>query len=146
MLTQEEADILIKVLKSIKDPNLFIFPKHHGQARIDVVSNKTKDQFIVTVNRKTYRISKCSYQERHATGEVLLRLDIDAGIHSNPDDTLVPSPHLHIYREGFGDRWAIPLPEDFSVTDELDEWLIQFLGYCRIVNADALALPKELNL
>ena len=148
MLTQMEADKLMQVLKSINDPGLFLFPNHHGQAKLDVVSKESKDRFIVTVNRKSCRITKCSYQERYASGEneILLRLDLDSGSHSNPDDTVVPSPHLHVYREGLGDSWALPVPEFFRVTDELSEWLIQFLEYCRIVNVQALAIPKELGI
>ncbi len=148
MLTQREANRLIEVLKSIKDPGLFIFPNHRAQARINVVSNSTKDRFLVTVNRKAFRATKCSYQELYSSGdnEILFRLDVDSSPHCNPDDTVVESPHLHVYREGFGDSWAIPLPENFPITEGLDEWLIQFLEYCRIVNANALALPKELGL
>jgi Family of unknown function (DUF6978) len=41
--------------------------------------------------------------------------------------------HLHLYREGYGDRWAMPLPpERFS--DAGDPWLL-LLEFMQFVNA-----------
>lgn len=39
-----------------------------------------------------------------------MRLDLDGPPHRNPDDEVIPCPHLHIYREGYGDKWATPAP------------------------------------
>ena len=39
-----------------------------------------------------------------------MRLDIEGPPHRNPDGQEVPCPHLHIYREGYGDKWAVPAP------------------------------------
>ena len=36
-----------------------------------------------------------------------MRLDLDGPMHRNPDGEEIPCPHLHIYREGYGDKWAI---------------------------------------
>jgi hypothetical protein len=37
-----------------------------------------------------------------------MRLDLDGPPHRNPDDEEIPWPHLHVYREGYGDKWASP--------------------------------------
>lgn len=62
----------------------------------------------------------------------LVRLDFGGAPHRNPDDVEVSSPHLHVYREGFGDKWAIPLPPIF--TNPMDAWLTltEFMRYCNI--------------
>jgi hypothetical protein len=57
----------------------------------------------------------------------------DAVYERNPDDGEIPCPHLHLYREGNGDRWATPLPaERFS--DAGDPWLL-LLEFMQFVNA-----------
>jgi hypothetical protein len=43
---------------------------------------------------------------------VLVRLDLGGAPHRNRDDEEIGVPHLHLYREGFGDKWATPLPSD----------------------------------
>lgn len=64
---------------------------------------------------------------------VLARLDFNAP-HRNPDDSEVSVPHLHLYREGYGDRWAIEVPPGL-LKDPSDAWqvLLDFMAYCAIV-------------
>ena len=66
--------------------------------------------------------------------EILLRLDIDGPTHENPDGTEVACPHLHIYREGYGDKWAQPIPASFTDPTNLVLVLMEFLQYCRVQN------------
>jgi len=45
----------------------------------------------------------------------------------------MPCPHLHLYREGFGDKWAVPIPID-KFTDLNDHWktLNEFMDFCAV--------------
>ena len=64
---------------------------------------------------------------------VLVRLDFGGSEHRNPDDSEIESPHLHLYREGYGDKWAVPLPDgDFTDTANLMNMLADFMRYCNI--------------
>ena len=65
---------------------------------------------------------------------VLVRLDFGGPPHRNPDDTEVGVPHLHVYREGFGDKWAMTVPKD-KFPDLADLWqtLQDFMGYCNVI-------------
>lgn len=62
-----------------------------------------------------------------------MRLDLGGAPHRNPDDEEIMSPHLHICREGFGDKWAIAVPDD-AFRDLTDIWatLEDFLRFCNI--------------
>jgi uncharacterized protein DUF6978 len=52
----------------------------------------------------------------------------------------IPCPHLHLYREGYGDRWAVPLPaERFS--DAGDPWLL-LLEFMQFVN---ITVPPDIR-
>jgi hypothetical protein len=109
-------------------------------------------------------VSKCTYQERYAVIEILLRLDIDGPPHQNPDGVDVPCPHLHVYREGYGAKWAMPLPADFTNPSDLvvihydrllsmtgqdhfpwsrDETLVRHAGHHRHQRADHADLPSH---
>ena len=54
---------------------------------------------------------------------------------TNPDGVEVPSPHMHLYREGFGDKWAVPLPRDkFPNVADLWQMLDDFMRFCNVVD------------
>lgn len=64
---------------------------------------------------------------------VLARIDIGGAPHRNPDDTELPCPHIHLYREGFGDRWAFPVnPDEFADTTDPWQTLMDFLRFCNV--------------
>jgi len=45
----------------------------------------------------------------------------------------VPCPHIHLYREGFGDKWAYALPKEFAQPDDIWRTLGEFMRFCHIV-------------
>jgi hypothetical protein len=65
---------------------------------------------------------------------VLVRLDFGGAPHRKPDGEEVGSLHLHLYREGFGDKWAVPAPEGYF-RDLANPWqmLDDFMLYCNVV-------------
>ena len=69
----------------------------------------------------------------------LVRLDFGGPPHTNPDGEEISTPHLHVYRENYGDRWAIPLPEE-QFNDLADTWttLQDFMGFCQITEPPRL--------
>ncbi|MDR1798121.1 MAG: hypothetical protein LBR44_11945 [Clostridiales Family XIII bacterium] len=140
MLTQAEADNLIAMLKTIERPTAFRFPLAGEQKTVDAVSGDGRERFLFDVNRSHIKLSKCTYQNRYRKDTVLLRLDIGRGPHNNPDGSSVDCPHLHIYKEGYEDRWAYALPAGFTADENLITKLIEFLKYCNVENIDALPM------
>ena len=143
MLTQKEADTLIEMLKSIQDSdNPLSFPTPGSAEKLFLQSEDGKCEFIVDINRKGYVhiLKKCTYQGRYQKSIALLRLDIGAAEHTNPDGTIVSENHIHVYREGAGDKWAYELPEEFIHPDDLVQTTIDFLKYFNAQNADSLEI------
>jgi hypothetical protein len=65
---------------------------------------------------------------------VLLRLDLDGPPHRNPDGVELPCPHLHVYREGYGDKWAMGAPVDrYPDTADLFSTCEAFMRDCNII-------------
>ena len=83
--------------------------------------------------RAQIKLTKATYQNRARQAIILMRLDLDGPPHRNPDETEIPCPHLHVYREGFGDRWATAAPVDrYANTLDLFSTCEAFLQHCNI--------------
>lgn len=136
MLTQMEADNLLAMRKQLVQPGPILFPIPGELLKLDARSVDGREAFIIDVNRKgRIRATKCTYQERYSITEILLRLDIDGPPHDNPDGTTLPCPHLHVYREGWADKWATPLPASrFADLTDLAQTLHDFLAFCNILD------------
>ena len=95
----------------------------------------------IYIKRGKRNINKCSFNVVYNKSIILLRLDIEPGrIHQNPDGQDVPNPHLHIYREGYDDRYAIPAPESFVDMGNLAQALYDLLGYSNVINRDEVEI------
>lgn len=134
VLTQEEAEKLLAMVKVLASQKDIKFPLPGEYLYLDAQSVDGRIKFIIDVNRKgRINVRKCTYQTRFQKTICLLRVDLDGPDHINPDGEIVPCPHIHIYREGYGSSWAYPLslhiktnPRDLATT------LSDFLEYNNI--------------
>lgn len=102
------------------------------------------DRFLLDLERGLKKRARLKYQARAHKVCVLARLDLDGPAHRNPPNgphrpnERLEGHHLHLYREGFGDRVAyfpheVPgfaVPADGSHVS----WLIAFLTYCGVTH------------
>ena len=120
-LTQAEADTLIAMEKHRCSEETWTFPMRWG---IDLHSDSVhRWAGAVPARHERGRIdfSKVKMQNRGRQIVVLVRLDLGG------------PPHVHVYREGYGDKWAFPVPGD-RFRDVGDVWktLDDFFGYCNV--------------
>lgn len=135
MLTQVEAERLIGLSKKLEQPKPINVVSPGEKLSLSACSLDRREQFLMDMNRGRINLSKCSWQERYRQSEVLIRLDVEGPPHRNPDDEVIATPHLHIYREGFGTKWAMELPDGiFGDLTDLARTLHDFLSYCNVVN------------
>jgi hypothetical protein len=135
-LTQAEADALISMEKHRVDEERHIFPMGGKSLILALQSADKREQFFLDLSRGRIDLAKVKMQNRARQVVVLVRLDLAGGPHRNPDGEEVPCPHLHLYREGFADKWAVHLPPD-RFPDPGDIWATfgQFMAYCNITRA-----------
>jgi hypothetical protein len=133
-LTQAEADALIALAKYRVDGKEWNYPGLGGHISVPLFSADRREQFMLDMRRGRIDLTKGTHQNRARQVIVLVRLDFGGSPHRNPDDEEVGTPHLHLYREGLGDKWAVPLPAD-RFTNLNDTWqtLDDFMRYCNIV-------------
>jgi len=133
-LTQSEADALIAMEKHRADDELWSYPDLGGSISVPLVSANRREHFFLDVSRRRIDLAKGTYQNRGRQVIVLVRLDFGGPPHRNPDGEEVGSPHLHLYREGYGDKWAFLAPTDrFPRLEKPWETLEDFMRYCHIV-------------
>jgi len=132
-LSQTEADALITMQKHRTDDRAYDFPDLGGVIIVPLISADRRESFLLDVSRGHIDLAKVKYQNRARQVVVLVRLDLAGAPHRNPDDSEIPCPHLHIYREGFGHRWAFAVPAD-KFPNMADPWetLGDFMKYCNI--------------
>jgi hypothetical protein len=143
MLTDAEALHLLNVLKYFVDTATINFPGPTESIQHELKTEDGRESFLVDVNRKgRIELTKCTFLNRYQVSEILLRLDINGPTHENPDGEEVPCPHLHIYREGYADKWAFPIePDKYGDPTDLVRTFRDFLRYCNVMNTPAIQRP-----
>lgn len=133
-LTQYEADALLALEKQYVGNERFSYPALGGTLRLPLYSLDKREEFSLDITRSRVLLEKNTFQTRGRKTVVLARLDLGGAPHRNPDGEEILCPHLHLYREGFGDKWAMPLPDVFTGIDDAMDLLTVFMDYCSIVN------------
>ena len=147
MLSQAQADSLRTMPKRLLTPGGIGLPSAGDRMTWEAESLDHREKFLIDANRRgKIVLHRCTYQERYRVVDILARLDVGGTLHTNPNVEKVPlamffdfngitlpCPHLHVYVEGFDDRWAIPAPKkNFPNIGDLTATLESFLRYCGI--------------
>ena len=132
-LTQAEANALSAMEKYRVNEDRNLFPMRGESLSLPLRSIDGREQFQLDLSRGNINLKKVKMQNRGRQIVVLVRLDLGGAPHRNPDGKEIPVPHLHLYREGYGDKWAFPVPAE-KFPDVSDVWatLEQFMRYCNI--------------
>lgn len=136
VLEQSEADRLLDARKWFSR-TVGVIDLHPGvEQEYRLRSSVPQEVFHLDVRRNSVRLSKVTYQHRVRVEVRLARLDLGGSPHRNPPPNYdrIPTPHLHLYREGYGDKWAYPLGSFDFVTDPTDysRTLREFCDWCNI--------------
>ena len=133
-LTQAEAEALIALEKRRVDTTEWNYPDFGGRVTVPLVSVDGREAFLLDLRRARINLTKGTYQNRGRQVVVLARLDFGGTPHRNPDGEEIGSPHIHLYREGFGDKWAFPVPSNhFTYLDDPWQILEDFMRFCKVV-------------
>ena len=133
-LTQAEADALVAMTKRRADERRYDYPFAGERVTVPLVSIDHRESFLLDLRRARIDLVKGTYQNRARQVVVLVRLDFGGPPHRNPDGQKIGTPHLHVYREGYGDKWARSVPDD-QFDDLGDPWrtLEDFMRFCYVV-------------
>ena len=133
MLTQTEADQFMQMVKHFVRPPATITIPPGADDTYELAGPNNRETFLLDVWRGTLRLSKLKYQNRVQTAVILVRLDVDGAPHTNPDGEKLLATHMHLFKEGFDDRWAHPVDHaKFSMPSDPGTTFHEFCAFCKI--------------
>lgn len=132
-ISQTEADDLLAMEKISLSSDPINFPDLGGGVTVPLISTDGSEEFLLDVRRNRINVRKGTYQNRARTVLILARLDVGGAPHRNPDGQEVGCPHLHVYREGFGDKWAVDATSLIGANATHWSAYQWFLSHCNIV-------------
>ena len=131
-LTQNRANALIQMEKRPITNTRWLYPGRGGNLKIELRSVDGRERFLFDVTAGRISLRKASYQTRWRRTTVLIRLCVNGPTHRNPDGQLLGNTHLHVYREGYHDKYAIPVPNTFVDLNDQSRVLQDFCAFCNI--------------
>lgn len=133
MLTQAEANQFMQMAKHFVLAPASISIPPGTDVTYELASLDNREKFLLDVWRGTLRLTKLRFQSRVRTIVVLVRLDVDGAPHTNPDGQKLTGTHLHLFREGYEDKWAYPVdPKVFTVLSDPGTTFQEFCSFCKI--------------
>lgn len=109
-LSQQEADRLIALIKETVDTMLRLPAAGQKHRRFSVIATDGPEVFDIQPYQGALEPQKQHFTALLDTPKIrLMHLCINGRKHRNPDGTVIGGTHLHIYREGFSDSYAIPI-------------------------------------
>lgn len=137
-MTDIEFKQLMAIQKHVID-DIIILPKQgEVSVSVNVVSDSTSDVFSIDLDRRgTITLSKKKLQERYLNEPVgMVRLEIDAPPHINPNGRRLSRNHIHIYSEKYGMSMAYELDEIsntlFRNIYDFNSVFYDFFEFCNI--------------
>jgi hypothetical protein len=132
-ITQTEFDFLIKLEKVFDDPEtpIQLGPAPiHWSRQLNATTNK--EAFLFDFYRGSFELCRYTYNKRYRQTIILLRYE-SGGRHTNPDGQSFEGPHVHLYREGFGDKFAFPYTEIGVVEgDSMEGVFNKIMYFCNV--------------
>ena len=136
IIPQGEADHLLKIEKFSATGKNCDLPDTGGSIEYKFVCNDKEEEFVLNYTRSSIKLSKITHHLRMRKTIGLLRLDLDGPPHRNPDGKEIGPNHLHIYKEGYGLKYAMEIPRDipdyFTNIENSYQTLLDFLTYCNV--------------
>jgi hypothetical protein len=133
MLTQAEAEQFIQMAKHFVRPPASISVPPGVDETYELAALDDRERFLLDVWRGTFRLTKLKFQNRVRTVVVLVGLDVDGAPHTNPDGQRLSGTHLHLFREGYDDKWAYAVDgKAFTLLSDPGTTFQEFCAFCKI--------------
>jgi len=141
-VTQSEYEFLMRQDKIFEDNlnsiKLAPAPLHWTK---QINSLHSKETFNLDFYRGSFELTKYTINKRFRQIIILLRYD-NGGRHTNPDGVLFEGPHVHLYREGYNDKFAFPVEEiNVMVNDPLEDVFKKIMHFCNVKNLPPIEVP-----
>jgi hypothetical protein len=101
----------------------------------------TKEIFLLDFYRGSIELSKYTINKRYRQTIIMLRYD-NGGRHTNPGGVLFEGPHVHLYKEGYNDKFAFPVSEvSVTSTDTMEQVFKKIMHFCNVKQVPTIEVP-----
>jgi hypothetical protein len=139
-ITQTEFSRLLSLEKTFDAADTLILGPPPASWSRGLTAPSTRDKFILDFRRSGFEITKYSYNKRYRQTIIMVRY-CSTVRHTNPDGVTFDGPHVHLFREGFDDKFAFPVSEmGVDSGDAMDIVLIKLLRYCNVSGIPVIEL------
>lgn len=132
-LSQTEYEVVMALQKEFEDgiTPLLLGPGPVRWTR-QLFSPETHEEFILDYHKGNIAIEKFVVNHRYRQSIILLRY-CHTGRHTNPDGITLDGPHIHLYREGYADKFAFPAAEmGINISDDIQVIFRKVSQLCNI--------------
>lgn len=129
-MTDSDFKELMDLDKYFIRPESIKIPGEQEQKIYQLKSFTTEDNFIFDYDRRGRFELKYKEQLRFGKDVRLIRLEINAPTHMNPDGSIISRNHIHIYKEGYDLSWAYELHDIFPDAKQEISALYLFTAFC----------------
>lgn len=141
-ITQAEYDFLMGQDKAFND---LVSAIQLGPAPIqwtrELTALTNKETFLLDFYRGSFELSKYTINKRYRQTVIMLRYD-NGGRHTNPDGVLFEGKHVHLYKEGYNDKFAFPASEIGVVdTDTIETVFNKIMQFCNVKKIPTIEVP-----
>ncbi len=134
-ISELEAQQLIEMDKVSTSPERLALPDLGGKVIMPFRSPDGREEFCISLSRSSFSLEKRNYHLRGRKIIGLARLDLDGPGHRNPDGEEIGPRHLHVYRQGYGLKFAVEIPKAlFRNLDNMLVTLEDFFRYCHVIS------------
>ena len=139
ILTQQEGDALLQMEKINVGAAEIDLPDLGGSIELKFSGNEGHEEFIINFAKHSINLLKRNHHLRGRKVIGIARLDLFGPPHRNPDGAEIGPEHIHLYREGFGLKWAYDIPaNDFTNLQDTHQTLEDFMRYCHVTQPPLL--------
>ena len=132
-LTQDELTHLLGIEKKLVRWDALTLPEKGQNESEHVEAVYGSEKFLLDIYFARKNPRKYKYQLRMWNSTLLLRLDVEGELHSNPTGEPLPRSHLHRYFQGSRISIAEEVsPHDFPAISDPVQTLEDFMRFCNI--------------
>ena len=117
-ITNTDFEALVKMKKKFSSPNIIRIPARRGEEakgiRVDSIYAKESFLFDADCGGKIELRYKTQLRHKKGFAIPMVRFEVNAPPHTNPDGRILSRNHVHIYKEGYGDLRSLPWAYEYD--------------------------------
>lgn len=112
-MNQNEFERIMEAPKEfVGSYKCIVLPMNGRKEKLKAIFKDTDEYINIYLLSSGRNAGKTSNTATYQNNTVLIRIDLaPTPPHQNPDGEIIKESHVHVFKEGFDDKWATPLKD-----------------------------------